>query len=550
MKSSQRALLGVLACALALALSASKAQAYAYLEHQRIGHDAYLHACSLLQRYAGEGAGELNGARLEAACPRDAYLRELRASAYGQGVALSADHVAQPDWFTDTSGLREALSVFKYLTKALENAEHFHPTNKLKWHELHQCALDTAGGTDAACWRPPRQPALKQPADDEARFLRILFVSAFADHFLQDSFAAGHMGFNRPASAPIASMLHHDYYSAEGRVVRSAVSNPTISEWATYGDNHLCDGNPELSAEAQAHQAYYATRPTGAIDGELWRSATCQADEQLPQGRLELLRTAHAHVYAATARSVLEVLAVFLAAPAAYGSQLAHAALLNDVVAVCGPESSRLCKLLGQRAELQLPVAYREDVGAQELTSLGDLSNGASLLFAPVVEMRFATGITGNRSYGYWMPAFGFRIRLFELIAGYAAPTLLRSREPQLWNRQNSSLYGRVVFETPPFNPYGSALALSFLVGPIGERCVQNCSSSRTDDNWRLGLTGGVRLTVEAAIAAISLSAEPFVAWNSDGKATFGLAVATSFAKPLVFRRTLRGGGRFHGPAF
>ncbi|MET0286838.1 MAG: hypothetical protein ABW352_20315 [Polyangiales bacterium] len=515
---------------LGLVFSASTAHAYGYLEHQRLGHDAYLHACSLLRR-------QFHGnRRLEMACPDDAYQRELRASAYGQGVALSADHVAKPDWFTDTSGLREAQSVFKYLLKALENAEHFHPTNTLKWHKLHQCAVEAARGEYRECWKST--PRVVSQTDDEAGFMRILYLSAFADHFLQDAFAAGHMGFNRPASAPVASMLHHDYYSAEGRTVRSSLNSPALKEWTTFGDNHLCDSRPELSPRAASRQAVFADSTAGNFDGALWESVTCEADRTISPQRLAMLQTAHSHVYSATTRSILEVLVVSI-------GELDIARVVRN----CAPTSSMLCALLREPAQRQVPVAYRDDEDG-ELTSLGDLSRGASVLFAPVVEMRFADGITGNRKYGYWMPAFGFRILTFELIAGYATPTIFRSREAQLWDRQNSSVYGRFVVETPPANPYGSALAFSFLLGPIGERCVQNCSNSKTDDNWRLGLTGGVRVTVEAAIAAISFSAEPFVSWNAEGDATFGVAVATSLSKPLVFRGTLRGGGRFHGPAF
>ena len=61
--------------------------------------------------------------------------------------------------------------------------------------------------------------------------------SAFADHVLQDSFAAGHMGFNRRASSASAAKRFHDVWNVRGRVVfdRNGAS------WTTYGDGKLDD---------------------------------------------------------------------------------------------------------------------------------------------------------------------------------------------------------------------------------------------------------------------------------------------------------------------
>ena len=66
-------------------------------------------------------------------------------------------------------------------------------------------------------------------------FAQVFFMSAFADHFLQDAFSAGHAGFNRPASGAVASKAFHDIWNESGRLVRS----PTGRCWLQYGDNKL-----------------------------------------------------------------------------------------------------------------------------------------------------------------------------------------------------------------------------------------------------------------------------------------------------------------------
>jgi hypothetical protein len=61
------------------------------------------------------------------------------------------------------------------------------------------------------------------------------YENAFADHYLQDSYASGHMGFNRRASSAAAAKVFHDYWNRRGRVV----SNRAGARWLAYGDGRL-----------------------------------------------------------------------------------------------------------------------------------------------------------------------------------------------------------------------------------------------------------------------------------------------------------------------
>ena len=66
-------------------------------------------------------------------------------------------------------------------------------------------------------------------------FAQVFYTSAFADHFLQDAFSAGHAGFNRPSTGAVASKAFHDIWNRSGRLVKS----PTGSCWVQYGDGKL-----------------------------------------------------------------------------------------------------------------------------------------------------------------------------------------------------------------------------------------------------------------------------------------------------------------------
>ena len=78
-----------------------------------------------------------------------------------------------------------------YTLLALVNVQHFIPTRP------------GAGGPSTTRRWSSRQGFPERAVARD--FAQVFSTSAFADHFLQDAFAAGHAGFNRPASGAVAS---------------------------------------------------------------------------------------------------------------------------------------------------------------------------------------------------------------------------------------------------------------------------------------------------------------------------------------------------------
>ena len=139
---------------------------------------------------------------------------------YGQSVAIAGDHVGSPEALMSIAGQRAATSLTDYAFLALVNTAHFHPDAPRNWRTYHDRALVAAaskhdGGTMAA------------------NFEKAFYTSAFADHFLQDAFAAGHAGFSRASSSAGASKAFHDIWNNAGRLVKA----PTGRCWLQYGDN-------------------------------------------------------------------------------------------------------------------------------------------------------------------------------------------------------------------------------------------------------------------------------------------------------------------------
>ena len=111
-----------------------------------------------------------------------------------------------------------------YYLLALENSAHFNPTSTRSWAEYHQQAIVYALAGAAG-----------EGLTSVEQLQLALFESAFADHYLQDSFAAGHMGFNRAASSAAAAKSFHDAWNARGRVATDRAGH----RWVTFGDGRL-----------------------------------------------------------------------------------------------------------------------------------------------------------------------------------------------------------------------------------------------------------------------------------------------------------------------
>ena len=216
---------------------ASTARAWASVEHQEIGRTAYLRACADLTakvatRVTAGAAGAGIQARFDRVCGGNS---SVLAKLYGDATAIAGDFLGQPSEFLSQTGFWRFHSKKSYYLLALENSAHFNPTSTRSWAEYHQEAIAYALAGAAG-----------EGLTTVEQFQLALFESAFADHYLQDSFAAGHMGFNRAASSAAAAKSFHDAWNARGRVATDRAGD----RWTTFGDGRLDD---PANAEGRQH---------------------------------------------------------------------------------------------------------------------------------------------------------------------------------------------------------------------------------------------------------------------------------------------------------
>ena len=177
-------------------------------------------------------------ARFERVCGDN---RAILAKLYGDATAIAGDFLGHPSEFLSQSGAWRFHSKKSYYLLALENSAHFNPTSTRSWAEYHQQAIAYA-----------LVGAAGEGLTTVEQFQLALFESAFADHYLQDSFAAGHMGFNRAASSAAAAKSFHDAWNARGRVATDRAGH----RWVTFGDGRLDDPANE---EGRRHVVEAAT---------------------------------------------------------------------------------------------------------------------------------------------------------------------------------------------------------------------------------------------------------------------------------------------------
>jgi hypothetical protein len=256
----------VIAASALVAASAAPSAAWSFREHEAIGDASYRAACKQIRE-------RLDARELAADAPERSRLRiacgDLAESAqlYGQATALAADHVVEPEDFLSASGGWQAVNWWTYVRLALVNSEHFHPLAPRSWSKHHQRATQLA--RDAY--------ALEGMAQIEA-FERARFENAFADHMLQDAFASGHMGFNRPATSAAAAKVFHDVWTRRGRTVR----NRKGETWRTFGDGLFeteqnVDGKRHVVATATLSAtnllaAFVEGAPDPQLELEIWES--------------------------------------------------------------------------------------------------------------------------------------------------------------------------------------------------------------------------------------------------------------------------------------
>jgi hypothetical protein len=213
---------------LATLASRSKAHAWASVEHQEIGQASYLRACAdLTATVASRATTRAPDARVKArfqqVCGDNL---PVLARLYGDATTIAGDFLGHPSEFLSQTGAWRFHSKKSYYLLALENSAHFNPTSTRSWAEYHEQAIVYALAGAAG-----------EGLTTVEQFQLALFESAFADHYLQDSYAAGHMGFNRAASSAAAAKSFHDAWNARGR----AATDRAGDRWVTFGDGHLDD---------------------------------------------------------------------------------------------------------------------------------------------------------------------------------------------------------------------------------------------------------------------------------------------------------------------
>jgi hypothetical protein len=214
-------------------LAARPAAAFKFQEHAAIGDRAMSQAC------AGEAKALMAALKVadsatvgdDAAAAFCSALLLPGGRSYGTVSAMSGDNIPSPYLFVDNLSRVEAVTVSTtdYLLLAHENQDHFQPDSVATYRFWHRTAIQAAFTLGSA--------TLLDPASLRRRFEEILIFNAFADHFLSDSFAAGHIRVDRKRLSDRVSKNLHDFDN-QANVGRHAwwVKNQLGDVWWPVGD--------------------------------------------------------------------------------------------------------------------------------------------------------------------------------------------------------------------------------------------------------------------------------------------------------------------------
>ncbi len=273
-------------------------------EHAWLGNQGVEVACAALD---------------ESSRPYDAIARhdDDEEFSYGELVALSGDFYATPkdlfeesagwwSWLYESNDISDLLAIFareldaiemqrrgdsvqypvetialawnakSYIELALDNTDHFGWHNAVEYVKRHEEALSLAAESKG------------QPDTSEA-WRRALFTNAFADHFLTDGFAAGHVrvpraqiciwgegrGYDPKLSGALSKLLHDQdghvsSFHSDGEPVDPEegllVTNAAGNTWRT-----RCDGQLFIGSKHDGTMVEQPTLAVAASFGELLR---------------------------------------------------------------------------------------------------------------------------------------------------------------------------------------------------------------------------------------------------------------------------------------
>lgn len=189
---------------------------------------------------------------------REMFGQELRWIEARAKETASQDQAPYPE-----HNLALAWSAKNYLELALDNTDHFGWHNMLAYCLHHQNALTLAASADV------------NADENDATLREALYTNAFADHFLTDGFAAGHIrvpraeirqwaakqGFNEKIAGSLSKLLHDQDGHIDARSVHGvadenarrdddglAVVNAAGASWYTRCDGQLFTGGEPLKS--------------------------------------------------------------------------------------------------------------------------------------------------------------------------------------------------------------------------------------------------------------------------------------------------------------
>jgi hypothetical protein len=206
--------------------------------------------------------------------------RDAFAAALANGTDPSVAYSQLPDTTTDMEEITvtRPLSQPGYLGLAGINWDHFGADARTAYNAGHAAAIQVAlSGTPQA-------------------LLRAYTLNAFADHFLEDSFAAGHLRTPRrelhntgklPGPGDVCAKYMHD----EDNAIGLAVTNPSGASWTAYGDGRLGDAidhdnlNHALNALRLSAGEIYTAWSTGVAPSTYgaWNEAPTLESARGPQ---------------------------------------------------------------------------------------------------------------------------------------------------------------------------------------------------------------------------------------------------------------------------
>jgi hypothetical protein len=397
------------------------------------------------------------------------------AETYGQATALAGDHLGEPAEFRTIEGQRNTVALIVYARRALRDGDHFHPRTVKMWHDYHEQALRRAERIRLELEFPER----REP-DEEARerFIEAFYINAFADHFLLDAFAVGHMGFNRGATRPTAAMTYHDKHNARGRRLRDR----TGEEFWMHGDKALhwkFDGKPKLLAAASTSVLdLLVTIVTGKRHAALERHAS----DRLPIAYLD-----------------------------------------SDEMPI--EKLDELGRKGGAQQRMQgkwVPLAAMHDP--------------ANVTYAPGIEYRHALALS---SKDYERDQLTLLTSIpFDKAWGFRADLGVGMGTSPFRGDSSASLHQRAGLTFPLYAAYSSVLGYDLGIGGVVEECIAACNRTSSDDQIdERGLATGYlafRVNVEAGkLVLLQAFIEGLLGADFGGDTVGGLGFGIVVGKPV-----------------